>query len=256
MPNPVFLSISRENMGRFRRTFIEIIQKDSPGKTFGFSASIQGALCFDLDEAVKSLGGDNRPSMDCMMRIGHYDVVHQCFYNQRWLLVELKLNSVEARKDHRALMAKVRETENGLRGENVDPSRNFIYPEDVYPQKKNLFESLKRGSGGNSYRNWKCFSPSVFETYLLFRENLPYRPENEADVIRTSLEACEDTMSLDKQLDYWKTLAEEYSQRGNRLEYFHILSVMNKSFSLIANMLDDSDEKEYLLEEWNFLKKY
>ena len=96
---PCFLTIPSERMVAFRHRFIDIVQKDSPGKTFGFSVGIQNINCFDLDAAVSSLGGDKQCSMDCIIRIGDYDTVHARFSNPKWLLVEFKLNSTSALKD-------------------------------------------------------------------------------------------------------------------------------------------------------------
>lgn len=182
--SPCFLSLKDGSMETFHYRFIDIVQKDSPGKTFGFSDMMQNALCYDLDQAVKSLGGNNQSSMDCIFRIGVYNVITKKFSNPRWMLVELKLNSTVARNDPEDLHKKVIQTERGLKVDALDSSRNFIYPDDIFPQKNRYFDSWKKGSSGNVYKNWQCFSPSRFEKFLLYKENLPYTPENKTEDIK------------------------------------------------------------------------
>lgn len=253
---PDFLNIPKGSMGRFCHTFIEIIQKDSPRKTFGFSVAMQGVRCYDLDEAVSSLRGDNQCSMDCMLRIAHYDALKEQFYNPRWLLVEFKLNSKKAQQDKADLLKKVTQTEKGLKNERLDTSRNFIYTEKVYPGKKKFFESWKRGSNGHLFKNWNCFSPTTFEGYLLFKENLPYTPINSrAEILNTFL-TCETAENIDGQLSYWRQRAEEYKIKGNVEEYKWILHSLKEIFSDWIQGETDSFEKEYMIEEWSFLDKF
>ncbi len=253
---PDFLNIPEGSMVRFSRTFIEIIQKDSPRKTFGFSVAMQGVRCYDLDEAVISLGGNNQSSMDCMLRIAHYDALKGRFYNPRWLLVEFKLNSQKSQQDKADLLKKVSQTETGLKNECIDPSRNFIYNDDVYPGKKKLFESWKRGSNGQLYKNWNCFSPTTFEGYLLFKENLPYKPINsEAEILAPFL-TCETSEKFDSQLNYWRQRAEEYKIKGNVEEYKWILRSLKEIFNDWIQDVPDPSEKEYMIEEWSFLDKF
>lgn len=244
-------------MERFRRRFIEIVQKDSPRQTFGFSPDMQNIACFDLDNAVTSLGGDNKSSMDCLIRIGRFDPRRQNFSGKRWLLVELKLNSSSARIYPNELRKKVSMTEQGLSQENVDPSRNFIFTEELYPQKRSLFENLKRGSNTQEYKTWRCFSPSRFETFLLFTKNLPYVPDNKSEVIQASLTESETSPDdYDRTLRDWLVKADSYQKLGFRNEYFHILKTLKENFNGYLARLEESEDKDFLREEWNFLEKY
>lgn len=253
---PCFLNIAAERMESFRYSFIDIVQKDSPGQTFGFSTLMQNVSCFDLDQAVKSLGGNNQSSMDCIIRTSTYDAVHQKFYNPKWLLVELKLNSEEAQQDRMDLKKKVTETECGLSGLDIDISRNFIYPESIWSQKRSLFAQWQRGSGGSVFRNWSCYSPALFEQFLLFQENLPYKPENNHEHILQSFSNCANPDKFDKQMRYWLSRTEHYQKNGNRYEHDHILTSLSIIFYEFLDSLEPSDDKDLLCEYWNFLEKY
>lgn len=255
--SPGFLTISKEKMGNYGCTFIEVVQKDSPGKSFGFSLAMQRVRCFDLDRAAASLGGNNPSTMDCLIRIGAYCAVTKKFSSPRWLMVELKLNTKEAPIDRGALAKKVKDTECGLAGEDVDISRNFIYPEGLYAQKRSAFANWKRGSDAKTYKNWHCYSPAKFEKFLLFQENLPYKPENEFEQIRNSIyENGDSPEDFDTSLRDWKSRAETYLYEGNRAEYLHILHSLNLLFKDYINGVKEQDDKEYLSEEWKFLEKY
>ena len=138
----------------------------------------------------------------------------------------------------------------------IDQSRNFIYPDGVYPQKKKLFDDWKRGSNGKSYEHWNCFSPERFEKYLLFKEKLPYDPENKYDDILKTFVDCSDANSFDLRLRYWNESAERYRLRGNIQESNEILSSLKRLFNDWIDGLTDPDEKEYMSEEWSFLDKF
>ena len=253
---PCFMTHSAGSMATFHCRFIDIVQKDSPGEIFGFSDHMQNAMCLDLDVAAKSLGGNNPSTLDCAFRVGNYNVINSKFSNPRWLLVELKLNSVEAQKDRKDLLKKVTDTEKGFSGETLDTSRNFIYNKALHSQKRNLFNSWKKGTNASTFKNWNCFSPEEFECFLLFKENLPYNPINESDAILASLPLSITPEEFDSQMQYWKRLAEEYKLKGNQYEYEHILAVLYSILGAYLSMIPESDEKEFLKEEWSFLAKY
>lgn len=65
-----------------KKTFAEIVAKDSGDRSFGFSSDVLSMLCLDLD-AIESLrSGDNEKTMDCSVGIGRYNVTQRVFCRQ------------------------------------------------------------------------------------------------------------------------------------------------------------------------------
>ena len=95
--------------------------------------------------------------------------------NPRWLLVELKLNSQVAQNGKGDLENKVIHTIELIATGKIEQVKVFIYPIVVYPRKRSLFESWKKGTDKSKYVSWECLSPKGFEDFLRLRQNIPYK---------------------------------------------------------------------------------
>lgn len=169
-----FSGIRNASVETFQKTFKDVIQKDSGNQKFGFSTDFLDMVCYDIDMVVNSLGCNNKESMDCCISIGSYDAGRDIYLNPRWLLVELKLNSQVAKNDRGDLEDKVIHTIGLIAKGKIEQVKAFIYPIRVYPRKRSLFESWKKGTDKGKYLFWECLSPKGFEDFLRLRQNIPY----------------------------------------------------------------------------------
>jgi hypothetical protein len=81
---------------KYKYSFGQIIDKDSPGNTFtfGFSNDILAMECIDIDAYETSQAGLNDQTMDCACPIARFNDTTRMYSDGRLLLVEFKLNCV------------------------------------------------------------------------------------------------------------------------------------------------------------------
>ena len=251
-------NISDTQVREFCKTFESVIYKDSPGQSFGFNREFLAMLCIDMDYVVVALGGNQSHSMDTLMSVGNYDAVTCKYSNQRWVMVELKLNSKIAQDDRDDLKRKVDETLSHIDRATIDPAKIFVYPDVCVAVKKSKFQMWRKGSGKQIYKDWKCFSVRDLEEFILLPQNIPYIPMNSMDDILKSFPDDLDIDGIDRQFKYWRKLADNFALRGNRQEYEHILGILAQYFRNLREILTDAEDVELLSLEfdWDFLEKF
>lgn len=253
-----FRSLPSRRIGEFYKSVDSVIQKDSGSRSFGFAPDFLEMNCIDMDYVVNAIGGEESGSVDALISVGNYDAVMGRFSNQRWLMVELKLNSTVAQDDKRDLEKKVDGTLSHISDGPIDSSKIFVYPDCCVAAKKRKFLTWKNGTNKQIYQDWRCFSTKDFEEFLLLCQNIPYRVINQAQDILNSFPDHKDIEGIDRQFKFWRAVADDYYLKGNRQEYTHILSVLAGYFRNLREELDDSEDVELLSLEfdWDFLEKF
>lgn len=235
---------------RFVSLFRAILNKDYPGKEFGFTERVLNTLCVDMDAVEIAATGDNDCTMDCVVGVGNYEEGRKIFSSHRVMMVEMKLGCTSFSLKSGDLQKKELHTMDLLTGNMLESARVFLFTSKVISEAKRRLNSWKRGSEGNRYKNWCFLEPKEYNDFIHFAEDYPYLPVNKrADIVKS----FENTGSLSENIDslvkirnYWLTLANDFRNRGVQEEHDHIKSVVEEVVSVIVNTLDEGDDKELL----------
>lgn len=232
------------------KSFADIVDKDSPGKTFGFSDDILSMRCVDMDCVEKLIfEAKQDETMDCMVGIGLFSIERREIIKRRMLLVELKMNSRRHNLKASDYIGKIKHTRNLLMGKDLHPNHVFLFADGVRGKAKSDVANWRRGSNGKILRSVLVKSPEEFNDYIGFESQYPYIPENSEVGIRSSImSVSSDIDALSHSIEEWKKLMEEYRyRRNNSQEAEHILKTVRAVVSEIKDSFADGFEREYLI---------
>lgn len=249
---------------KYKQRFSNIVSKDSPGKSFGFTQRILDTYCIDMDMVEIDNGGDSDNTMDLVVGIAQYDNYRQSFSNKRFLPVELKLNCKSfAGITKKELTRKDRHIRDILNGYSavVDMHSAFIFPEEVAPSAKNSKSRWNQEANSGNFKNWDMMSPIEYNTYIHFVEDYPYNPQTDINDIKNKIAkffSNNDIDGLIKFIDYYTKKAEGHKRKYNINECRAIANALSDSINLMISKNQDPDIVEYMLmlgEEVESLKK-
>lgn len=256
--NICFGKWSQTLLSPFRKTLKEIVQKDSPGKTFEFTDSVLQISALDLDDIEAECGGEKSSTMDCLVGIGSYNPYKGDLTNVRYMLIELKLNSKKDHLDKKSLTSKVNHSSELLKDKPLEQIKVFIYPERMFQLAKRHFSSWQRGDKSNYYKLWKCMTPAMYNEFILFKENIPLIPLYGDDEIHSSFSDAFNNISTDEfinVLEYWVTKAVEFRNQYQIFQEQNILGILKGIFQNFIDTAIDSEDKEFLKLEYSYLLK-
>jgi hypothetical protein len=161
---------SLDSYDAFKKSFAEIIDKDSPGKSkkFGFSNNVLSMVCIDMDAMEASQSGLHNQTMDCVCPIARYDRKRRTFSAKKLLLVEVKLNCTTHRLGESDYTGKISHTRSLLVGEMLHETNVFLFTKAVKGIAKSNVERWKRGSHGNRFKHVSIMTPDDFSNYIDF----------------------------------------------------------------------------------------
>ena len=234
-----------------KKSFAEIIDKDSHGKSFGFSNEILSIECVDLDDVESaSAGSHTDKSMDCTFGIGQFNIVTRGFSSRRLLLVELKLNCTKHNLSPSDYTGKITHTRLLLKDvmTDLDESNIFIFTSEVSSKAKSDIFRWSQGSDGKILKTVLVHTPKEFCSYIGFQHEFPYTPLNSTDKISAELnEVANDTDQLAQVIQHWKKTALDYLYKGNRPEYEHITKTVKTIASKIIEGINPEVDHDYLI---------
>lgn len=249
----------------FTGLFGEIVQKDSPGCSFGFTDEVLSMLCLDHDKVEISKHGNNNMTVDCSTVISCLDDATLKLRNHRHLFIELKLNCTAHNLKKEDYQGKIIHSllliqEYCSHQANVYPSYVFLFTDLVKGRARRDVNGWSRGSGGSLLKKVVIMAPTDFNEYVGFPHQFPYDPKNSRETIeeefRKVRESKEDCLEM---LDSWYKKAVAYGYSGLGLEQQHIAETM---VGILRAWINDSAdgqnreiEREYLEEFENLLVK-
>lgn len=237
---------------KYKQRFSNIVSKDSPGKSFGFTQRIHDTLCIDMDMVEIDNGGDSDNTMDLVVGIAQYDNYRQSFSNKRFLPVELKLNCKSfAGITKKELVRKDRHTRDILNGYSavVGLHSAFIFPEEVAPSAKNSKSRWNQEANSGNLKNWDMMSPIEYNTYIHFVEDYPYNPQTDINDIKNKIAELFSNNDIDgliKFIDYYTKIAEGHKRKYNMNECRAIATALSDSIESLVGKGQDTDIDEYL----------
>lgn len=200
-----------------------ISEKDYQGKRY----FPEGISALDLDAYETKLSKTNNDcTVDAVIGIANY---RNKLTNRRLQLIELRLNYKSSDTlSGTKLKGKINHSLS-LMGRTIpiDPTVLFIFSENVY------FEAQRRinneGYAKGSSMKWVAISPSEFQQAILFREKIPYIPENDYAKINLDILSLLDSKN-------WQAYMDSLSHWGRA--YFKYLSCYNlNEADLIKGMI-------------------
>lgn len=232
-----------------KKSFAEIVDKDSPGKSFGFSEEILKMSCLDLDEIEMSKSGDNDKTMDCSVGIGKFNEKKRTYAATKLLLVELKLNCKKHNLKQEHYCGKIAHTRNMLSGTPLHSENIFLFTSAVKGRAIREVFSWSQGSNGSVLKKVHIMSPEEFNDFIGFESQYPYKPINdEARIIAEIKGSFEESIDkLASTIDDWKDKGQTYIHRNNRQEASHIFKHLKSTLSSIVDKIEAEDDREYIL---------
>jgi hypothetical protein len=233
---------------QYKYTFGEIVDKDSPHQTFGFSRDILNMKCIDIDAIESNMSEQNDQTMDCACSIAKFDVVSRRYTSKKLLLVELKLNCISSRNLTKSVyVGKIDHSRDLLVGEKLHRSNIFLVTDKVKNSAKHDVYRISKDSNGSKLKNVVVMSPTEFNSFIGFEHNFPYIPiNNPNDIIQSIKNASKDIDKLVGVIEYWKKEVCCYKSLYNHNEVENIRKNLKIGVHRIINAMPSGYDKEYI----------
>lgn len=253
---------SDSRLAKYIRPFSKIIEKDTPGSTFGFNDKMLNALALDIDDMETDLAfGEKQETMDIAFGVADYDSTSGKLSNHRILLTELKLDCKSFRSishDCRNLLAKESHSRELLIESVIDPNNIILFKDEVAPLAIRGFRQWILEGKSKALSKWRPMGPTDFSHYIGFTKDFPYKPITNLEglefhflnLIRNDAEEI-----IIDELYRLRGLAERYLQRYMLLEVTHIAeNVILAIRTILEDITEEKEMIEYLLSDFENLK--
>ncbi len=239
---------------KYKHDFASVINKDYPGKHYGFTQRILDTLCIDMDSIETDNKGDNNNTMDMVTGIAQFDDSRRVFSMDRFLPVELKLGCKsfdEIKKSD--LLKKVNHTRDLLNSfsVSVDSHNVFLFTKDVAPSAKNIKSRWEKEPNGSTIKTWEMKSPEEYNTYIQFENDFPYKSLTDIDGLKDKINNLFSDGNIDGLIDFienWKRIAGDYCYKyHNTNECGAIADALTESIHPLIGKSQDADIAEYLM---------
>lgn len=236
---------------QYNDTFGNVVQKDSPGKSFGFAKRILDMECWDMDSIEAAQQGSNEMTMDLVLGLQDFDDVRQVATTEYLLPVELKLNCVAFNLGFGELIGKDEHTRQYDMGVRFGANSVFLFTNTVAGQALNVISRWKRGTYSRKMKGWQVMTPSSFNSYIKFMSDYPYQYQTDVKDIEdkiSSFLAVGDVDGCERYIKY-KVLPkmEECYKVYNKLEIEYVVNQVKQILDKNYIQFNISDfDKEYL----------
>lgn len=238
---------------KYKQSFSCIINKDYPGKKYGFLPRILGKLCIDMDSIEKDNTGNDNNTMDMVTGIAQFDDNRQIFSKDRFLPVELKLGCKSFDEISKTeLLRKDKHTRDLLNSisVSVDPLSIFLFTKKVAPSAKNIKSRWEKETNGKKIKTWEMKSPEEYNTYIQFEDDFPYKTMTDVEGLKDKINNLFSDGDIDGLIDFiesGKRMAEAYRYKHNNLnECGAIADALSESIKSLIGKNQGADIDEYL----------
>lgn len=239
---------------KYKQSFSCIINKDYPGKKYGFSPRILGILGIDMDSIEKENTGNDNNTMDMVTGIAQFDDNRQIFSKDRFLPVELKLGCKSFDEISKTeLLRKDKHTRDILNSisVSVDPLSIFLFTKNVAPSAKSIKSRWEKESNGSKIKTWEIKSPEEYNTFIQFENDFPYKTLTDIDCLKDKIKNLFSNGNIDGCIDFienWKRKAGDYRYKyNNKNECYAIAGALIESIRPLIGRTQDADIDEYLM---------
>lgn len=235
----------------YRSIFKDVVEKDSPGKTFGFDTRSLDMLCIDMDKVEVDHTGDNARTMDLVLGLSDFDDVKQSQTRRYLLPVELKLNCVAFNLGTSELLEKDEHTRSYHLGVDYCPNSVFLFTESVIAHATSNISRWKRGTNARRMKNWNVMTPKSFSSFIKYESDFPYIPQTDMEVVKERILALIEKGNIDECAAYiqgtLKVKIEDYYKAYNMLEINFVANKLKEILENIpANLSMEKIDKDYL----------
>jgi hypothetical protein len=238
---------------KYKHSFSGIINKDYPGKKYGFSPRILDILCIDMDSIEKDNNGDDNNTMDMVTGIAQFDDNRRVFKNDKFLPVELKLGCKSIDEISKTdLLRKDEHTRDLLNSYSVsvDAHSVFLFTKNVAPYAKNIKSRWEKETNGKKIKTWEMKSPEEYNTYIQFEDDFPYKTMTDVEGLKDKINNLFSDGDIDGLIDFiesGKRMAEAYRYKHNNLnECGAIADALSESIKSLIGKNQGADIDEYL----------
>ena len=235
---------------KYRCSFGAIVEKDSPGKSFGFDNRLLSVECIDADQVETDKSGSNEKTMDLIMGLADFDDVRQEYRRMYLLPVELKLNCSSFNLKLSDLRGKDEHTRLSFNG-NFAQRSVFVFTEKVVGQAINNLNRWKRGTESNDIKHWLMIAPNQLNGLVKFRADFPYVPQTDFEAIYNRIDSFIEAHDIDGCYNYianevFAIVIRYGNEQFNRREVDYLASKLKTKMDGVYNGLDEI-EKGYLM---------
>jgi hypothetical protein len=232
---------------KYKYSFGQIVDKDSPGKTFGFSDDILAMECIDMDAYETDQAGLNDQTMDCACPIAKFNDTTRIYSDRKLLLLEFKLNCVNHCLGKSVYTGKMSHTRQLLATERLHGENIFIFTDSVKSKAVRQVNSWKMGSNSAVLKNALVMSPKELNNYIGFESNFPYKYRtNVDDIINSILANVDNVDQLVSELEKWKKEAEKFKKQQNIIESRYIIEILKRVVLESVDYVKDEIGREYI----------
>lgn len=238
---------------KYKHDFASVINKDYPGKRYGFTQRILDTLCIDIDSIETDNKGDNNNTMDIVTGIAQFDDSRRVFNNDRFLPVELKLGCKSFDEiSKKELLDKDAHTRDILNSSSlsVDAHSVFLFTKNVAPSAKNIKSRWERETNGSKIKTWEIKSPEEYNTYIQFENDFPYKSLTDIDGLKDNINNLFSDGNINGLIAFienWKKRAVNFRYKyNNNNECGAIADALSESIKSLIGKNQGTDIDEYL----------
>lgn len=238
---------------KYHRSFDEIVQKDSPGRSFGFDQRILTMQCIDMDQVETDRSGSNKRTMDLLVGIANFNDNSRKYSSIRLLPIELKLNCESFNLSKSALKNKDTHTRTLLLGTIFTKESLFLFPQDLISVAQSNLNRWSKGSNAAEVENWVFISPEQINAYIHFEEDYPYQPKTDFQVISSQIDTHIQNGNIERCAKYLdgtiRPQVEKLRAQYMKDEVVYIINQLKAKMDQVYSELPsntDPTEKEYL----------
>lgn len=212
------------NWHSFKRSFADIVDKDSHGKRFGFTDDILAMRCIDMDAVEIARSKQLGKTMDCCIGIAKWESPTRTYSAHKLLLVELKLNcgdnhNVKA-KEYRG---KISHTVELLKPSKLHPKRIFLFRNPAYSKAKSDVARWCKGGNAGVLRDVLILTPEEFNEFIGFEHQFEHIPLTKAqDIVKSVKDTSHSADELLNVIEAWMSIAYGFRSKYNVFEAEYI----------------------------------
>lgn len=224
----------------FKHSFAEIVDKDSPGKKFGFTGDILAMRSVDMDAVELARTGQLDKTMDCCIGIATLEPHSREYSAHKLLLVELKLNAKNHNVRQNDYKGKISHSRDILREYPLHPKNIFIFTKQVCGKAKRDLAGWCRGGGAGDLKTVTVLAPEEFNNFVGFEHQFEQLPLTNPEDIISSVENCSQLSDeLMDVIETWKAKANGFRLQYNVKEAVHIENTLRNAVMGIISGIEN-----------------
>lgn len=228
-------------------SFAEIVEKDSPGRRFGFTNDILAMRCIDMDAVEIARSKQLDKTMDCCIGIATLNCQTREYSAHKLLFVELKLNCKNHNLKQEDYKGKIRHTLDLSSEYQHHRKKIFLFQNPANSKAKRDVAHWCRGSNAGELKDVLVLTPEEFNEFIGFEHRFEHIPLTKTeDIIKSVQYASQSADELMNVIDRWKDSAYNFRLRHNIFEAEHIEQTLRVEVLRVLAQFNDKADRELL----------